>query len=517
MTKKTKKRPRPGEKYRSNNRTKVAAIVKAEPYASAIFAAILVIIAARLLLIQIDRPWIGLHDFNGAYWSNVARNWIRYGIIDTKFAQIINYGPLQPQNYEIYAHHPPLLPLLLVVAFRLFGESEAVARYVPLAFSLGTVVFIFMLGRYFWGFFGGLVSAAMLIAVPHFLYFGKMVDHEALVFFFIMGAAYFYSRWRDSQERSHLVLMSCMLIGGALSDWPAYYFMAGLFVLDIVLERRLRTAMLIIPIIILTSGALFAINIILLKGFSGSLADLIDIIKLRTGNVSGPRGSGFTWSGLALRQFYRMKNEFTWSLSAASALATAVLVWIRSSKSKTYLGLVIVFWFTALFHILMFPHGAWNHNYWNFYLLGPLCLPTAAFGSFALKTRWQNVVAFVLGALLLCGLVWQSLQTTMYAYQAEIDYNVLILGQAIHANSDFNTLVMVDLEYIGPKTSYYADRNIIWSIYKPTQLENAIKAHPGRKIVFVDAGTAPELAPYLKERYRSKELEREKLTIYEIQ
>lgn len=517
MTKKRKKRPHSGDEYHLSKRAKVAAVVKAEPYASAIIIAILIIVAARLLLIQIDRPWVGLHDFNGAFWSIVADNWTRYGVFKTKFAQIIAFGPLSPGQWAAYHHHPWLLPLALMAAFRVFGESETVARAVPLFFSLGAITFLFLLVRRLWGVVAATMTAGALIAIPHFLYLGKMVDHEALVLCFMLGAAYFYIRWRDCDRRLDYFLFISMLVGGGLSDWPAYYFMIAIFMLDVFLERRVRLELLTVPVVFVFLLLLFIGNSILLKGWVASIADFADIFKLRSGQVSGPESFGFTWTGLLERQYYRFKNEFTLSLFVMAGVGAALLVYLRSTTAKLYLGFVAVFLAVAVVHVLVFPHGAWNHNYWNYYFLAPLVLPAAAFGAGVYKKRWQNIAALVVGLILLGGLIYQSSQTTKYAYEAEVDYRLLLLGQTIKANSDFKTLVIVDLEYVGPKAIYYADRNIIWSIYKPKQLEAAVKANPGRKIVFVDAGTAPELAPYLKERYPAKTLKRESLTIYKIQ
>lgn len=490
---------------------------QAPTWLSLIILAALVVIAAWLFTYKINRPWIGLHDFNGAVWSNIARNFNRYGFIATKLGQVDNFGPQNPESFNFYIHHPPLLPILLALMFRLFGESETVARSLPILFSLGALVLTFLIAKYFWGVIGAVISAVALIATPHYHYFGKMVDHEALTFFFILSAVYFYARWRDDHKRLNLGLFLGMLAGGGLSGWPAYYFMGVITVLDIILEKRLRKEILLVPALGLVLFGGFLIHVAALKGGSNVLIDLKDILKLRTGQISGPRNSGFTWLGFWDRIYFRLLNEFTWSLLVLACSGIITLAVLRTQKAKRYLALMLGLLAVALIHIFVFRHGAWNHDYWFYYLLAPLVLSAAALGSFSFNKQWQNYASLAFGALFLTGLIFQSLQVTKFAYEAgPEDTQRVVLGKAINQNTQFRTLVMADLAYLGPQGSYYADRNLVLGINTVKKFNKAKLQYRDKDAAFVEIKVPAELRETLERKYDREKLGDTGLRIFRI-
>src|SRR5947209_609404 len=92
----------------------------------------------------------GMHGTNAGYMSLSARNWVRHGLGNLKFYQIVDGGPLVSGS-RIYTHHPPLIPLLIWFWFKIGGSfSEWCSRLVPVIFSLSALVLLYIIVRRVW-------------------------------------------------------------------------------------------------------------------------------------------------------------------------------------------------------------------------------------------------------------------------------------------------------------------------------------------------------------------------------
>ena len=107
-------------------------------------AAILVV-AATLRGWTIGKPIeTGFHDL-GVRQALAARNFLTHGILETRAAMVLNGGPAAPEEFDVYAHHPTLLPIILAGVFRVFGDTLDVYRAAHIAISLATIVLLMRL------------------------------------------------------------------------------------------------------------------------------------------------------------------------------------------------------------------------------------------------------------------------------------------------------------------------------------------------------------------------------------
>ena len=61
--------------------------------------AVIFVIALIVRVPTLTQPWVGVHNaWGGAYYSNVARNFDRYGL-DTRLAPIVNTGVVEPVEF----------------------------------------------------------------------------------------------------------------------------------------------------------------------------------------------------------------------------------------------------------------------------------------------------------------------------------------------------------------------------------------------------------------------------------
>ena len=142
---------------------------------------VILVLAAVARSRGIADPWShGDHNgWGGAFYSNIARNYARYGYVETRFAPVVSTGTVPPENRRYYLTHPPGIGLALSLSFALFGESEWAARLVPLLFSLGSIFLLYRLAEKVYSREVALVAAAFFSVLPLETLYGAHVDRRA--------------------------------------------------------------------------------------------------------------------------------------------------------------------------------------------------------------------------------------------------------------------------------------------------------------------------------------------------
>ncbi len=338
---------------------------------------LLLVVAAALVRSRgIDRPWShGDHNgWGGAFYSNIARNYVRNGYLETRFAPVISTGSVPPEDRRYYLTHPPFIGLAVSVAFRLFGEREWSARLVPLLFGLGSIVLLFRIGSRIASREIGLVAAALFSLAPLETLYGAHVDPQGppvMFFGLLLFLAY--------EERRPLLGAAALTLGAGF-DWPIHY-LAGLLALHAWFfrpERRRWTLGLL-------AGSFFLIFAFLLY------ARFVAPHPRQQYLQSTPVDSFLFWSGVRVppdripgrpietptvgRWLVRMASHLD-SLYTLPLLALAAFGAVVTARSASSALLILLLW--GLTHVLLFPLGAFVHDYWSMYLAPGLSLAAAS-------------------------------------------------------------------------------------------------------------------------------------------
>lgn len=105
--------------------------------------------------------------------------------------------------FPVFRAHPLLFQTTLSLMF-LGGVSDVVARLLPVAFGLGTVVLTFLLGKRMYGQQAALVAAALLAVMPYHVVVTRQVLLDGPVTFFAVLTAYCVTRFCLDGERRWL-------------------------------------------------------------------------------------------------------------------------------------------------------------------------------------------------------------------------------------------------------------------------------------------------------------------------
>src|SRR3989344_5566060 len=145
------------------------------------------LISLLILLVGINRPLAGQHDWNSVFFGNAARNHLRLGLLKTKLGVATNINPQPNETLGYYTHHPILMPLFLAGSLAIFGPAEPdwAIRLVPIISVVVMIYFLFKLVHQFWDAPTAALTAFFLVFSPMLLYYSKIPIHETVALGFI--------------------------------------------------------------------------------------------------------------------------------------------------------------------------------------------------------------------------------------------------------------------------------------------------------------------------------------------
>lgn len=437
----------------------------------------------------LSEPWTGLHDWNGAFFSQLARNFLRYPFSMHHGMPVVAMGrqvPL-PDECSYYPRHPPALVWLVAAAFAIVGESEAAARAVSVGFSVAGLALLIQIVARVRDRATALAAGAIYALMPMTVFFGRMVDHEPICLFCMLAAIACWQRLEDARtagpaRSAAFAGWSAAIVGMVWIDWPGLLF-SGLFFLALIrtwkLGRMKRSVILVAGMVIIVSCVsilAYLVNV----GFKGRWLELVAMFQSRREPVTEPG-----WSA----PFGHIVRNLTWPVLIAALTGIAILPLARFFAKKPLediniiainnapfvgLGLLLL---TGLVWALAFWRQFQIHEYWMFYLGPPAAAGAAcAFGIAYRYVRKRTRAADALALLAAVAIIMGCVRGTN-DYFAKVSYppkDVLAWKGAARATNPDERIVLnwnpIRSEWHGafefrnivpPQMTYYLDRAFV--------------------------------------------------------
>ncbi|OGM24886.1 hypothetical protein A3D00_05070 [Candidatus Woesebacteria bacterium RIFCSPHIGHO2_02_FULL_38_9] len=406
-----------------------------------LFALTLVIVGKNL-----NKPFWGIHDWNGARYGNIARNYVRYGYFTTKFSQIENGG--------VYTHYPPMLPILISFSYKFFRVNEWATRLVPVLATSGLIIIIYLIGRTIFSNKIGLTASLLALATPMIRYYGKNPVHEPLALFFaslaFLGAAKFTKKKNTGWN---LILIGIVLT--SLTNWSSVFLVLAITL--ILVGKVSHKEIIKLWIINLSLILLHFLSIYLVTGsfFGGGILDSL-IQRTSLGGASSQ--TKFSLFEFINRVRLWSSNLFTISLLVTSFIGTYFVFKSRTSFVKRFVFGTFIY---CAGYPLVFLNATFIHEYFIFYLV----LPISLLASFGLSKIFEKKTLWLLTSIALIALVWFERARYMKALEvSNID------GLAVQIGKELNQKVLKDEQVLIepyafaasrlPHLSFYSDRKI---------------------------------------------------------
>lgn len=176
----------------------------------------LILIAAfQVRTFRLERPLADWHSWRQADTAAVSRNFIKEGftILAPKFddmSPISEEGSPNPERYRYVEF--PIYNLAVSGIWSVLGISEGLARIVSILFSLGAIVFLFLLVKEFSNNIFALLTAAIFAFLPFNIYYSTVIMPEPMLVFAMLGALYFFKIWIDGQTLTKNIILGLAAI-----------------------------------------------------------------------------------------------------------------------------------------------------------------------------------------------------------------------------------------------------------------------------------------------------------------
>jgi len=161
-----------------------------------------------LRLYKIDIPLADHHSWRQADTAAVARNFVKEGWNFLK-PRIDNMAPLhpgRPNNERLFLVEPPIYNSIVAGTYKIFGIKESLARLVSVIFSLGSIIFLYLIASFYFGEVVGLLASFFFAILPFNIFYSRTILPEPMIIFFTLGMFYFAIKWLNTGSVVHYLL-----------------------------------------------------------------------------------------------------------------------------------------------------------------------------------------------------------------------------------------------------------------------------------------------------------------------
>lgn len=338
-------------------------------------------------LYHVRSPFMNFADHNSAMYGIFARNTLDRGLLETRFGQVRNLGPVEPEKYRYFAHHAPTISLLTAGSFLLFGVSEAAARLLPILASALTALLVALLGARLLGRGWGLLAGFLFALSPGAIYFGRMLAHEAFVAAFGLACLYAWRRHCESEDRRWWIACLGLLSATILIDWPGAYLVAAIAagsLLDPAARPRWIRMTLHAGAVAAATLAAVVAQILWVMGSFEDLREAFDTRVFSTPELQ------FTWweylDGIRYELFEALHRAGFWMAVAGAGLALVLAIGrkalrVEKEPVEAWRGIaalaaaILIF---GLSHHVLFTNAVHFNRHVVYYLLPGMAILMAA-------------------------------------------------------------------------------------------------------------------------------------------
>jgi hypothetical protein len=393
-----------------------------------------------------------------AFQEIIAKNHLVFGFNQTHFLSVISV--VDGQNIY-HLSHPPLLQILIASSYFFFGIHEWSARLIPILFSLGTIFLIFMIAERVWNPRTALFAAFFAAFMPMSAYFGRIVNFEPPVLFFILLFTYAYLVWSETGASPWFFVTVSALILGGLTDWPFFLVLPFFVIISLATRKKIKeTVFLFLIGCGVAGGYLFLKNS--LVGYKSGVSDWFGHLLFRS-NIPAFIGNPDLYS----LTIGRLWNNFSLTIILA---VMGVLVWIYlvQKRQGTYHNLTTKELVPAallafgLSYLIIFLESTYTHEWQMYYLIPGVSL----YAGFTLSSVFPSTLTSrskamlgKLGCILVLIIFLAFSAQSLFVFNNGKSYESYYFGSRINEWTTPGDYICI-IGLIDPLI-YYADRPLI--------------------------------------------------------
>lgn len=391
----------------------------------------LALYALALLSIGLTKEWQLRHEDNGAIHTTLARSHQVLGLAGTRAHDM--FVDRFTREAQPYGHHPPGPALLLAAVFTVTGtDTPMVARLTAITVHIVSLAVLTLLLWHLLGWRDALIGGFIAATIPMSSFFGRMVNYEPFCLLPILLLLLGYVRFHQ-QRTWGLRLAAAGVILGGLVDWPSFFFMASMALVELIdlIRRRFASPALFLTLLV-AAPVMFVFDLGHMAYAAGGIGALSEVLTRN----QAVWDLDVTVQRFLLGQVDTFRRFFTdVGLLAALALGVA-LVRRRTAFADALFDIpspglmrrvLTCAGMGAAAYVLAAPPWAHAHQYWQFYFI-PFTVLSMVLAWRALERRrrrqpatWLRVVCMAVVAEMLISsaywLHWRHTRPEAYAIE----------------------------------------------------------------------------------------------------
>lgn len=195
---------------------------------------LILILGFWVRLYRIDSPIADWHSWRQADTASVTRSFIKEGFnpFIPKYDDMSTVSEIKGPNPERYRFVEfPIYNIFVYPFYLLFGVEEMYHRLVSVIFSIGSVVFLYLIAKKYTDIITALIAAFTYTCLPFMVFFSRTTLPEPTFLFFALGMIYFMDRWISNHTSKKTALLGFIFTASSflIKPWAIFFFLPLLY------------------------------------------------------------------------------------------------------------------------------------------------------------------------------------------------------------------------------------------------------------------------------------------------
>ncbi len=343
---------------------------------------LIILIGFWARLYKIDAPVADWHSWRQADTAAVARNFYQEGFnpLVPKYDDMsgVAENPIpNPHRYR-FVEFPIYNSLVYFTYILNGGIDEKFARIVSIIFSLGSLVFVYLISKRYFNEITAQIAALSYSILPFNVFFSRVILPEPSLVFFCLGMFYFTDLWINQEKRGLFIVAALFSICAFLTKPYAVFYLLPLIYSYYLKEK---TFWPIKKRYWLFAGLIFS-----------------PIILWRLWIMQHPEGipaSNWLFNGTHIRfrpAFFRwiVGDRFGREILGVTGTFLFTLgLLVRPRLGENWM--MHLFAFSSLMFLIVLATGNVQHDYYQYFIIPALCI-MAARGTVLLLSGSRNFI-----------------------------------------------------------------------------------------------------------------------------
>jgi hypothetical protein len=204
---------------------------------------LIVILGFGVRLYKIGNPVADWHSWRQADTAAVARNFYKDGWnpIVPKYddmSGVAEHPVPNPERYRLVEF--PIYNSLVYFTYVLnHSVDERLSRLVAILFSLGSIGFVYLISKKYFGTWNGIVAAFLYAVLPYNVYFSRVILPEPSLVFYSLGMFYYTDRWIRENTPKLFVVSVIFTVLAFLTKPMAIFYLLPLIYTFLQVEKKI--------------------------------------------------------------------------------------------------------------------------------------------------------------------------------------------------------------------------------------------------------------------------------------